>query len=266
MADDSTLEGPAGAGASEDGDSEEFTAYDLFISVTATASLAVIALGFAIPETSEIYRLLNLFDLTFCGIFFLDFLRNVARAKDRRRYLRTWGIFDLASAVPPIEAFRVLRIVRIIRVLRALRSIRILARVARKNTAAAILVGFLTITMGLFIGICIAVLHLESSAPGANILDADDVLWWAVVTSSTVGYGDYYPVTETGRLLASILMFVGIGLFATASGSIAGAVFQSFQAGKSASGVQNELAALREATTRIEQKLAALENQEREKN
>jgi hypothetical protein len=83
VAADSTLEGPAGAGASEGDDSEEFTAYDLFISVAATVSLAVIALGFDMPKPSEIYRLLGLFDLTFCGIFFLDFLRNVARAKSQ---------------------------------------------------------------------------------------------------------------------------------------------------------------------------------------
>jgi len=266
MADDSTLQTPTGAAPSRDSSSEEFTAYDLFIAVAATISLGVIALSFALPPKAEIYQLLNLFDLIFCAIFFLDFLRNVVRAKDRKRYLTTWGIFDLASAVPTVEAFRVLRLVRLVRVLRALRSIRILVVVAKKNAPAAVLVGFLTITMGLFIGICIAVLYLESSAPGANIRDANDVLWWAVVTSSTVGYGDYYPVTETGRVLASILMFVGIGLFAAASGSIAGALVQSYQRGKPAAGIQNELAALREATTRIEQQLAALKDQEREKS
>lgn len=188
-------------------------------------------------------------------ISLVDFLRNVARADNPRRYLATWGIFDLASALPTVGAFRFLRLVRLIRVLRAFWSIRTLVQVASKDASAAFFVGFLTITMTLFIGICIAVLHVEARAPGANIVHASDILWWAVATTSTVGYGDHCPGTPAGRLLASLLMFVGIGLFATASGAIAGAVTQAFGANDSRSAVAHELESLRDAVGRIEQSL-----------
>lgn len=238
-------------------DYEHFTSYDFFVAVAAIISLFVVIYREMVVDDSQLATLLDLFDTGFCVIFFLDFVRNTIRAPDRRRYLRTWGIFDLASSIPVIGVFRVFRIVRLVRVLRALRSIRILFLVARKDKPAALFVAVLTVTMGLFIGICIAVLELEAEAPGANIKDAHDVLWWAVVTSSTVGYGNEYPVTPGGRFLAGILMFVGIGLFAAASGSIAGLAVRSLQREAQESPIEREIAALRMAVSRIESTLNA---------
>ena len=206
------------------------TPYDLFVAVVAVVALAVLTVREMADDSSEVAHLLDLFDFFFCFIFFCDFIRNTIRATDRLRYLRTWGIFDLLSSIPAVGALRVFRIARIIRVLRALRSIRILLIVAQRNRAASLFAGALTLTMTLFVGVCVAVLAVEQNAPGANIRGADDVLWWAVVTSSTVGYGNYYPVTDIGRVLGALLMFVGIGLFATASGSIGGMLVQSLHA------------------------------------
>jgi len=54
----------------------------------------------------------------------------------------------------------------------------------------------------------------EHGHPGANITQFGDALWWAVVTVATVGYGDYYPVTVVGRIIAIIMMIMGVGIFA----------------------------------------------------
>jgi voltage-gated potassium channel len=66
----------------------------------------------------------------------------------------------------------------------------------------------------------LAVLDAESRNAGANITTYGDALWWAAVTTTTVGYGDYYPVTTEGRLVAVGLMIVGIGLIGTATGLV----------------------------------------------
>jgi len=58
----------------------------------------------------------------------------------------------------------------------------------------------------------IAVLQFESKAPGANIKTGGDALWWSVVTITTVGYGDFYPVTGLGRLTAFLVMAAGVGI------------------------------------------------------
>ena len=72
----------------------------------------------------------------------------------------------------------------------------------------------------LFLGAWLVMLF-ESNAPGSNIHTYKDALWWAVVTVTTVGYGDRYPVTEGGRLVATVLMFVGIGLIGVLTATVA---------------------------------------------
>jgi voltage-gated potassium channel len=60
----------------------------------------------------------------------------------------------------------------------------------------------------------IAILQVEDD-PSGNIKTAEDAIWWAYVTVTTVGYGDKFPVTTEGRIIAAVLMTVGVGLFGT---------------------------------------------------
>jgi voltage-gated potassium channel len=62
---------------------------------------------------------------------------------------------------------------------------------------------------------------LEFERVDGNIKNAEDAVWWSVTTITTVGYGDRYPVTTEGRLVAVALMVVGVGLFGTLSGAAA---------------------------------------------
>jgi voltage-gated potassium channel len=69
----------------------------------------------------------------------------------------------------------------------------------------------------------LAVLWAERRDPDANIQTAGDAMWYTVVTMSTVGYGDQYPVTELGRLIGAVIIFVGVGVFGTLTGFLANA-------------------------------------------
>ena len=81
------------------------------------------------------------------------------------------------------------------------------------------------ITMFLVIAVVelagIAIFWAEQNAPGANIDNSGDAIWWGLVTITTVGYGDRYPVSAAGRVIGGLLLFAGIALFSVLTGFIA---------------------------------------------
>ena len=127
------------------------------------------------PKTEEA-KLLNHFDYLFCLIFFIDYLRQIFKAKKKVRYIFGWGLFDLASSIPAIGPLRFLRLIRILRVLRAVRSIRILTQVFKSDLVGATIVSSMTMSMGGIILACFGVLHYESTAIGANNQSAHSIL------------------------------------------------------------------------------------------
>lgn len=174
------------------------------------------------PISKEVSSLLRDIDYVICVIFFVDFLHRLLTAKDKKEYLR-WGWIDLISSIPMnfFLAGRLFRVFQLVRVLRAMRSIDYLSHYFLKNrvrsafTSAAI-VAFLTLVF-----CAIGILKMEKDAPGSNIKTAEDALWWAYVTITTVGYGDKFPVTAEGRIIAAVLMTVGVGLFGTFTAYVA---------------------------------------------
>ncbi len=80
------------------------------------------------------------------------------------------------------------------------------------------------------------VLRFEIGAPHANITTAGDSLWWGIVTITTVGYGDKYPVTTGGRIVGCFVLVVGVALFATFKGYLANAFLSPNKPAPDASG------------------------------
>ncbi|MFM1832719.1 MAG: hypothetical protein RLZZ461_1035 [Planctomycetota bacterium] len=258
--------------------SEELQITDLFLAVLAVVAMTVslLRLTEVVPDDVEIAKLLGYLDLGICVLFFADFVRMLVRSERPLRYLVTWGLFDLVSSIPTIllagqsgEVVRMLRLARLMRVLRAVRSLRILYLVGRKDRSMAILAGLFMLGILLFMGSCIGVLWAEEHDPASKLNTAENVLWWAVVTSSTVGYGELYPVTNAGRGFAVVLMVVGIGAFATltsAFGVLVGRVRQGRVPGidspppapaMDASGAER-LQRIEEAMARLEAKIDAM--------
>lgn len=200
-------------------DARHATPYELFALVLSIFALVLLGLSASQQLDAESSRLVNLGDLVLCAFFFLDFLRSVKRAPHKWRYFYTWGWLDLAASIPAIDALRLARLVRVVRILRVLRVVKagrviVLALTTRRRESAvwaALLLSMLVIFTA-----AIAILQIEREL--GNIQNAEDALWWAVTTITTVGYGDRYPVTTEGRLVAVALMAVGVGLFGTLSG------------------------------------------------
>lgn len=203
--------------------SNRVTAYDLFILALSILALLALAIQSTFALTAEVRQVLNHADLLVCVVFFGDFAHSMWVAPDRWRYLRTWGWVDLISCVPAVDALRVGRVaraVRILRVIRAMRSARFIVRyvVDRRAESGALAAALLTIVFVTMSSI--AILQFEVPA-GGNITTAEDAVWWSLSTMSTLGYGDVYPTTPEGRVIAVFLMAIGVGVFGTMAGLIA---------------------------------------------
>lgn len=192
----------------------------LVLSVAALVDVGIQSMARLDPQVVEI---LDYADVAVCAIFFVDFLLSLWHAPDRLKYMLTWGWIDALSSVPTLDFARwgrVARVFRVLRVLRALRATRILSRVILKrraeNAALAAMLGILLLVTFA----SIAILQFED-APESKIRTAQDAVWWAVTTVTTVGYGDLVPVTGEGRVVAAILMVAGVALFTTLSGLLA---------------------------------------------
>lgn len=144
--------------------------------------------------------------------FAVDLLIRLVLAKDWRSYaVRHW--YDVALVVLPV--------LRPLRLLRFLALVRILDRSAASSLAGRVLV-YVASAAALVVGLAaLAVLDAERDAPEANITTFGDALWWASTTVTTVGYGDRFPVTGEGRLVAVVLMVLGIGLVGAVTAAVA---------------------------------------------
>ena len=198
-------------------------AYSLFILVISIFSIILVGIITIIPLSPESLKIIEYLDYVICSIFFVDFLISFTRAENKRRYFFTWGWFDLLSSIPAVLFLRYLRFARILRIGRVLRGARagkILASFVMEHRSQSVIVGALLISvLIIFIG-SILVLQVEQGT-GGSINTAEDALWWAVTTMTTVGYGDKYPLSTEGRIIASLLMFAGIGVFGVVSGFLA---------------------------------------------
>jgi len=206
---------------SPEGSSSPPQPFDLFIAVTAIVVLSLLSWRMFLDPNSETVKLIDMVDLGICVIFFGDFIRQFVKAPSKWKYLVTWGPIDLAASIPAVHALRWARVMRVIVIIRALKSMHAIVQAFRSNKRSAIVISSFLTAEVVIIGSSFAVLYFESQDSSANLTNASDVLWWSTVTMSTVGYGDFYPVTVGGRFMAVLLMFCGIGLFAMLAGVFA---------------------------------------------
>ncbi|MFD6948521.1 MULTISPECIES: ion transporter [unclassified Nocardiopsis] len=144
-------------------------------------------------------------------VFAADYVTRLYLAPDRWRFVRE-NLLDLLIVVLPM--LRPLQLVRLLTV------VSLLHRHMSVSLRGNVLIYTAGITVIMLLMASLSVLRAEQDAPGANITTLTDAFWWSLVTVSTVGYGDLYPVTGTGRLIASFLFVMGIGLLGVITGTL----------------------------------------------
>ncbi|MDR7384750.1 potassium channel family protein [Promicromonospora iranensis] len=150
---------------------------------------------------SDIATVLQVATWSVWVVFAVDLAARVHLARPRWAYIRRhW--YDVALIVlPMLRPLRLLRLLALVRIINRSAAHSLVGRVSTYVLGAAVMLALLA---------AVAVLDAEQDAPEANITTIDDALWWAAATVTTVGYGDRFPVTGEGRLIAVGLMLVGI--------------------------------------------------------
>ncbi|MDF7641568.1 potassium channel family protein [Bifidobacterium sp. ESL0784] len=189
-------------------------------------------------------------------VFALDYLISFVLADGKWHFFKT-HLFDLAVVVlPVIRPLRALRVLTALNALHKTSGMALRGKIIIYVVACAILL--------VFIG-SLAVLDAERNAPGANIQTWPEALWWTFVTITTVGYGDYTPVTPTGRIIAFVLMLAGIGIIGVVTGTFGSWIVDEVSADekKSTEITREQIEEVSQRLNRIEQ---LLEEQSKEDN
>jgi voltage-gated potassium channel len=196
--------------------------YEIFVGAVSVLSILNLVLMYVVEDES-LDTVLYSMNAVLTVILFIDFVYRLVTAPSRSGYFfRQFGWADLLASLPVLE-LKILRVFRLVRVGRLLREngIRVIGNRLMRNRAGSalltlLLLGILVLEFG-----SLWMLALEQSAPGANITTASDALWYVIVTISTVGYGDQYPVTTGGRILGAVIIVIGVGIFGTFTGYLA---------------------------------------------
>ncbi len=195
---------------------------NFFVVILTTYVIGALIIELFFKLSYEVSHMLAMIDDIICVFFLTEFFISFYKAKDKLAFMK-WGWIDLLSSIPVyhfLEAGPALAAARLFRIFRAYRSIHILIKYVFQNKVK----GTFT-TAALFAVMClifasIAILQVEH-APNSNIKTAEDALWWSLVTITTVGYGDLYPVTTAGRLIGAALIIVGVAMFGIFAGYVA---------------------------------------------
>ena len=193
---------------------------ELLVLLLSLYSLGALTAELLLPLGPDTVRLLDRIDDMICGVFLMDFFVHLWRAPSRGQFLR-WGWIDLLSSIPTIEWLHWGRVFRVLRILRALRSFQAVREHLRADRARGtfVTVGLLSLIAVLFA--TLAGFELEQGHAGANIHTGGDALWWAFATITTIGYGDFFPVSFAGRVVAVVLVVFGLSFFGTFTAYVA---------------------------------------------
>ncbi len=205
---------------------------EIAVSIAVFASILIMALEtFSLPD--EWIHALFVADAVLSVIFVVEYALRVLTSENRRAYITSfYGIIDLVALLPILlhaaASLRVLRLLRVLRVLRLLKVTRYTNALDRYKQAlksvAAEATLFASVAFVFVISFAFLIYEVEHEIQPDIYSNIFDSLWWAVISLTSVGYGDVFPVTTAGRLLTLAMVLTGMGVVAVPTALLASAL------------------------------------------
>ena len=194
--------------------------YNIFIFVLTILSLAIMVV-LLLPLAPQTLSLLRIYDNLICVIFLIDFAYTLFSSPKKSDYfIKERGWLDLLGSIPSFGITQYGGLLRLARLSRLARIARLMKGENKKELVKDVLqnrsqyAAFITILLTILVLTIssVLVLQFESRDPASSIQTGADALWYSIVTITTVGYGDFYPVTGPGRVAGMFIMFAGVGI------------------------------------------------------
>ena len=214
-------------------DSPAGRTFDLVLIAAIVASVAVVMLDSVAAVHARHAQAFLVAEWGFTVLFSIEYAARLAIVAQPGRYARSiYGLVDLFSVLPTfvslvVPGAQVLLVVRILRVLRIFRILKLATYLTEAETLGRALASsrrkilvFVTVVLTLVTVIGALMFVIESRQPGSGFTSIPLSVYWAVVTLTTVGYGDISPQTPLGQALALVLMIMGYGIIAVPTGIV----------------------------------------------
>lgn len=214
-------------------------AFDWAIMLLIVYFLITLSIGTLPNLPVEATDYLNASDYVVFGLFTVEYALRIATAPSKRKYLFSfYGILDLLALAPfyltvgldlavGLE-FETVRIFRLFAAVHLVRLVRLSSATHRFRRALALakeeLVLVLAVAAALVFVSSVGIYNFEQEAQPDKFSSIFDSMWWAMVTLTTVGYGDVYPVTPGGKIFTGIVMVCGLAVIAVPAGIMASAL------------------------------------------
>jgi voltage-gated potassium channel len=222
----------------EDSDTRPGRAFDLLIQAMIVLSLISFSIDTVPGISASVQWWLDTFEIFSVFVFSIEYLLRVFVARPRLGYIFSFfGLVDLFSILPyfigvdfdlrSLRSFRLLRLFRIFKLTRysaAVRRFHVALGIAREE-----LVLFLGVTLILLYLTSVGIYYFESDAQPDQFGSVFHCLWWAVVTLTTVGYGDVFPITAGGRAFTFLILIIGLGVISVPAGLVASSLAKARQ-------------------------------------
>lgn len=191
------------------------------------------------PELNAYLPIFRKLEIGFVVVFTVEYIYRLIKAKKKREFIFSlYGIIDLLSILPFYLSFgladfqwvRILRIVRVFRIFKLARYVKAIERLlfaiarVKEELLVFLMVAFVMIYLA-----AVGVYFFEHKAQPEHFTSILHALWFAVVTLTTVGYGDVYPVTAGGKIFTGFILLLGLGLISVPSGLLAGSFSEVFK-------------------------------------